>query len=88
MTPSMRETSSLEEIDTESALRALMSLQAADRAEREPEARVSTEILLHKAGFSNAQIGAIVGEKPDTVRKRIERAEKDDPKSKKKDSKR
>lgn len=72
----MRETSSLEEIDTESALRVLVILQAADRAERDPEPRVATEALLHKAGFSNAQIGDIVGEKSDTVRKRLERAGK------------
>ncbi len=74
----------LELIDTEGALRALAILHAADRAEREPEPRVSTEALLHRAGFSNAQIGEIVGEKSDTVRKRLERAEKAEGKSKSK----
>jgi DNA-directed RNA polymerase specialized sigma24 family protein len=66
----------LKDIDGEAALRALVVLRAADRAEREPEPRISTELLLHKAGFSNAQIGDIVGEKSDTVRKRLERAGK------------
>jgi hypothetical protein len=67
----------LEEIDSEAALRALVILRAADRAERESEPRISTETLLHKAGFTNAQIGVIVGEKAGTVRKRLERAGKD-----------
>jgi hypothetical protein len=68
----------LAEVDSELALRALVILRAAERAEREPAARVSTEALLHKAGFSYAQIGEIVADKADTVRKRLERADKDD----------
>jgi DNA-directed RNA polymerase specialized sigma24 family protein len=72
---------SLESIDTEAALRTLAILKAADRAERDPEPRVATEALLQKAGFSNAQIGEIVGEKSDTVRKRLERAGKAESKS-------
>lgn len=64
----------LESIDTESALRALLVLSAADRAERQPEPKVSTEGLLSEVGLTNAQIGAIVDEKADTVRKRLERA--------------
>ena len=73
----------LDGIDAETALQALVVLQAADRAEREPEPRVSTELLLHEVGLSYAQIGVIVGDKADTVRKRLERAEKDGPKQKK-----
>lgn len=73
---------SLAEIDSEAALRALVVIQAADRAERLPAPKVSTEHLLHGAGFSYAQIGAIVGDRPDTVRKRLERAEKDAVKAK------
>lgn len=73
----------LEDIDSEAALRALVILRAADRAERLPAPKVSTEHLLHQAGFSYAQIGAIVGDKAGTVQKRLERAEKDAAKSKK-----
>jgi len=65
------------EVTSDRALLGVLALLAADRAERVPEARISTEALLHKSGFSNAQIGEIVGEKADTIRKRLERAEKD-----------
>jgi hypothetical protein len=64
----------LQGIDSEAALRALVVLRAADRAEREPAPRISTEHLLHEAGLSHAQIGVIVGDKSDTVRKRLARA--------------
>lgn len=73
----------LKGIDAEAALRALVILRAADRAERDPEPRISTELLLYKAGFSYAQIGDIVGDKADTVRKRLERAKKDGSKPRK-----
>jgi len=65
----------LEEIDSGQALRALAVLAAADRAERDPPPTISTERLLHEAGFTNAQIGMIVGDKADTVRKRLARAD-------------
>jgi hypothetical protein len=67
----------LETIDSEMALRALVILAAADRAERDPAPRVATDRLLREAGLSHAQIGMIVDEKADTIRKRLERAEKD-----------
>jgi hypothetical protein len=67
----------LEGIESESALRALVSLTAADRAERDPPPRVPTDRLPHEAGFSHTQIGVIVDEKADTIRKRLERAERD-----------
>jgi len=67
----------LEEIDSGQALRALAVLVAADRAERDPPPAVSTERLLHEAGFTNAQIGVIVNDKADTVRKRLARADND-----------
>jgi site-specific recombinase XerC len=56
----------LEAIDSEAALRALVVLTAADRAERDPPPRVSTDRLLYEAGLTHAQIGAIVDEKADT----------------------
>lgn len=64
-------------IDSEMALRALVILTAADRAERDPKPRVATDRLLREAGLSHTQIGMIIDEKADTVRKRLERAEKD-----------
>jgi len=64
-------------IDSEMALRALVILTAADRAERDPKPRAATDRLLREAGLSHAQIGMIVDEKADTIRKRLERAEKD-----------
>lgn len=67
----------LEGIDSEMALRALVILAAADRAERDPPPRVATDHLLREAGLSHAQIGAIVDKKADTIRKRLERAEAD-----------
>jgi hypothetical protein len=66
----------LEGIDSEMALRALVILAAADRAERDPPPQVATERLLHEAGLSSTQIGTILDEKADTIRKRLERAGK------------
>lgn len=60
----------------ERALLGLLALQAADRVERQPEPRVTTEMLLHGAGFTSAEIAAMIGEKSATVAKRIERAKK------------
>ena len=73
----------LEAIDSEAALRALLVLTAADWAERDPLPRVSTDRLLYEAGLTHAQIGAIVDDKADTVRKRLERSDKGAPASKK-----
>jgi DNA-directed RNA polymerase specialized sigma24 family protein len=67
---------SVSEIDPDSALRGLLVLIAAERAERDPESRIATEVLLQRAGFSSTEIGSILDQKPDTVRKRIERAGK------------
>jgi DNA-directed RNA polymerase specialized sigma24 family protein len=66
----------------ERALLGLLALQAADRTERQPEPRVATELLLHDAGFTNSEIGAMIGEKANTVRMRIDRAKKADAKAK------
>jgi DNA-directed RNA polymerase specialized sigma24 family protein len=63
-----------EKPEADRALIALVALAAADRSERDPEPRVLTEVLLHDAGYSNQEIGAMLGEKPDTIRKRIARA--------------
>jgi hypothetical protein len=68
---------SLEGIDFEAALRALVVLAAADRAERDPPPRISTDRLLFEVGLTHTQIGAIVGDRADTVRKRLERAGKE-----------
>jgi DNA-directed RNA polymerase specialized sigma24 family protein len=68
---------------SERALLGILALQAADRAEREREPRIATELVLHGAGFSNAEIAAIIDEKSGTVAKRIERAKKAAEKSKK-----
>jgi hypothetical protein len=67
----------LDGIEAETALRALVVLAAADRAERDPPPRVPTERLLYEAGLSPLQIGVIVDEKAATIKKRLERAEKD-----------
>jgi hypothetical protein len=73
----------LEGIDTETALRALVVLAAAERAERDPSPRVPTERLLYEAGLSPLQIGVIFDEKAATIKKRLERAEKNMPATKK-----
>lgn len=64
------------ESDVDRALFGILALLAADRTEREPEPRIPTELILHEAGFSNGEIGAMIDEKADTVRKRINRAKK------------
>jgi DNA-directed RNA polymerase specialized sigma24 family protein len=64
------------EITADRALIGVLVLLAADRAERDPEPRISTELILHEVGFSNPEIGSMIDEKPNTVRMRIDRAKK------------
>jgi DNA-directed RNA polymerase specialized sigma24 family protein len=56
------------------ALLGVLALLAADRAEREPQPEVPTEVLLGHAGLSYQVIADVLGKKPEAVRKRIERA--------------
>lgn len=55
-------------------LKGILAVLVADRNERESETQISTEKLLYGVGFSYQEIGQMVGEKPDTVRKRISRS--------------
>jgi DNA-directed RNA polymerase specialized sigma24 family protein len=55
-------------------MRGILAVLVADRSERESEPRIPTENLLYGVGFSYQEIGQMIGDKPDTVRKRISRA--------------
>jgi len=56
------------------ALMGILALLAAERAERNPDPAVSTELVLDEAGLLHGHIAAIVGKKPDAVRMKIARA--------------
>jgi DNA-directed RNA polymerase specialized sigma24 family protein len=56
------------------ALLGVLALLAADRAEREPEPILATELVLHTAGLDYQLIGEILGRRPDAVRMKISRA--------------
>jgi len=52
----------------------ILALLAADRAEREPEPKIPTELVLARAGLPHGVIAAILGKNPDAVRMKITRA--------------
>jgi DNA-directed RNA polymerase specialized sigma24 family protein len=56
------------------ALLGVLALLAADRAERDPEPRLATELVLDAAGLDHRLIAEILGKKPDAVRMKISRA--------------
>jgi DNA-directed RNA polymerase specialized sigma24 family protein len=56
------------------ALLGVLALLAADRAERDPEPQLSTELVLSAAGLDHRLIAEILGKKPDAVRMKISRA--------------
>jgi DNA-directed RNA polymerase specialized sigma24 family protein len=58
------------------ALLGILALLAADRAERNPNPDVATEVLLHRAGLSNVEIAAIVDKTEGAVRAASSRAGK------------
>jgi hypothetical protein len=59
---------------TDPALLGILALLAADRAEREPEPKLATELILDAAGLDHWLIAGILGKKPDAVRMKISRA--------------
>jgi DNA-directed RNA polymerase specialized sigma24 family protein len=65
------------------ALLGILALMAADRAEREPEPKLPTELVLDAAGLNYQAIAAILGKKPDAVRMKISRAQAATKKAKK-----
>jgi hypothetical protein len=56
------------------ALLGILALLAADRAERVPEPKLPTELILDAAGLDYQLIAAILGKKPDAVRMKISRS--------------
>jgi DNA-directed RNA polymerase specialized sigma24 family protein len=56
------------------ALLGILALLAADRAERNPEPKLATELVLDAAGLDHRLIADVVGKKPDAVRMKISRA--------------
>lgn len=63
-----------EQTSSERVQLGILALLAADRAEREPEPALSTEVVLDAAGLSNQQIAAVLGKNPDAIRMKISRA--------------
>jgi DNA-directed RNA polymerase specialized sigma24 family protein len=59
---------------TDPALLGVLALLAADRAERQPEPELPTELVLSAAGLDYRLIASILGKKPDAVRMKIARA--------------
>jgi hypothetical protein len=59
---------------TDPALLGILALLAADRAEREPEPELATELILDAAGLDHRLIAGILGKKPNAVRMKISRA--------------
>jgi hypothetical protein len=59
---------------TDPALVGILALLVADRAEREPEPRLATELVLDAAGLDHRLIANVIGKKPDAVRMKISRA--------------
>lgn len=60
--------------DADPILLGMLALMAADRAERNPEPAVPTELVLDAVGLPPAQIAAVARKNPDAVRMRITRA--------------
>jgi hypothetical protein len=60
--------------NTDPALLGILALLAADRAERDPEPALATELVLDAAGLDHRLIADVVGKKPDAVRMKISRA--------------
>jgi len=56
------------------ALLGVLALLAADRAERDPEPTLATEVVLDAAGLDHRLIADVIGKKPDAVRMKISRA--------------
>jgi DNA-directed RNA polymerase specialized sigma24 family protein len=56
------------------ALLGILALLAADRAERDPEPKLDTELVLDAAGLDYRLIAEVIGKKPDAVRMKISRA--------------
>jgi hypothetical protein len=56
------------------ALLGILALLAADRAERDPEPKFATELVLDAARLDHRLIADVVGKKPDAVRMKISRA--------------
>ncbi len=59
---------------TDPAMLGVLALLAADRAERQPEPKMPTELVLSGAGLDHHLIASILGKKPDAVRMKIARA--------------
>lgn len=59
---------------TDRALQGILALMVADRAERDPEPEVPTELVLDAAGLPHSEIAAMMGKKPDAVRMKVTRA--------------
>jgi hypothetical protein len=56
------------------ALLGILALLAADRAERDPEPKLATELVLGAAGLDHRLIAEVVGKNPAAVRMKISRA--------------
>jgi hypothetical protein len=56
------------------ALLGILALLAADRAERVPEPKLATELVLDAAGLGHQLIATMLGKKPNAVRMKITRA--------------
>lgn len=52
----------------------ILGLLAADRAERVPEPKLATELVLAAAGLEHRVIADVLGKKPDAVRMKISRS--------------
>jgi hypothetical protein len=72
-----------EKFSPDPALIGIVTLLAAERAERDPKAIPATEVLLARAGLSYDVIAGVVDKTPGAVQKAVSRAGKPGEKPKK-----